>query len=91
MPERIRDERAHDLLDLSAPLHRIYTERWVGRQVEVVLEKDRTAAGDGWRGLSENYLKVLVRGVPAETGRAGNVVQAVIEQAGDPCLGRFAE
>ena len=90
VPERIRDERVHELLALSARLHQTYTERWVGRQLEVVLEKDGTA-GDGWRGLSDNYLKVRVRGVPSEVGRAGNLVQAVIEQAGDPCLGRFAE
>ena len=90
VPERIRDERVHELLALSARLHQTYTERWVGRQVEVVLEKDGTAGGGGWRGLSENYLKVLVRGVPPAIGRAGDLVQAVIEQAGDPCLGRFA-
>jgi threonylcarbamoyladenosine tRNA methylthiotransferase MtaB len=88
VPERIRDERVHELLALSAGLHQTYTERWLGRRVEVVLEKGGTAACDGWRGLSENYLKVLVREVPPGVGRAGNLVQAVIEQAGDPCLGR---
>jgi threonylcarbamoyladenosine tRNA methylthiotransferase MtaB len=91
VPERIRDERVHTLLALSEGLHRTYTERWVGRQVEVVLEKDRREEGSGWRGLSENYLKVLVREVPPEAGRAGNLIQAVIEQPGDPCLGRFTE
>jgi threonylcarbamoyladenosine tRNA methylthiotransferase MtaB len=87
IPERIRDERVHQLLALSARLHQVYSDRWVGRQVEVVLEKNNSAAG--WRGLSENYLKVLVHGVPPEAGRAGAPVQAVIEQAGDPCLGRY--
>jgi threonylcarbamoyladenosine tRNA methylthiotransferase MtaB len=91
VPERIRDERVHQLLSLSARLHESYIERWVGRRVEVVLEKDGSAAGGSWRGLSANYLKVLVEGVPRESGRAGSLVQAVIEKGGNPCLGRFAE
>jgi threonylcarbamoyladenosine tRNA methylthiotransferase MtaB len=89
VPERIRDERVHQLLDLSVRLHQTYTDRWVGRQVEVVLEKDGSAAGGDWRGLSENYLKVLVQGVAPEAGRAGKLVRAVIEQGGNPCLGRY--
>ena len=91
VPERIRDERVHRLLALSEKLHERYIERWVGRPVEVVLEKDGFAEAGGWRGLSANYLKVLVAGVPAEAGRAGNQVQAVIEQAGNPCRGRFTK
>jgi threonylcarbamoyladenosine tRNA methylthiotransferase MtaB len=90
VPERIRDERVHRLLSLSSRLHESYTGRWVGRRVEVVLEKDGSAAGGRWRGLSANYLKVLVEGVPPEAGRAGSLVQAVIEEGGDPCRGRFA-
>ena len=89
VPERIRDERVHQLLALSARLHQTYADRWVGRQVEVVLEKDGSAAGGGWRGLSENYLKVLVQGVPADEGWAGNLVRVQIEVAGDPCPGRY--
>jgi len=91
VPERIRDERVHQLLSLSSRLHEAYTDRWVGRRVEVVLERGGSAAGGGWRGLSANYLKVLVEGVPPEAGRAGSLVQAVIEEGGDPCRGRFAE
>jgi threonylcarbamoyladenosine tRNA methylthiotransferase MtaB len=89
VPERIRDERVHRLLALSEGLHESYIRRWVGRRVEVVLEKNGSAAGGGWRGLSENYLKVLVHGVPAEAGRAGKLVLAQIEEAGNPCRGRF--
>jgi threonylcarbamoyladenosine tRNA methylthiotransferase MtaB len=90
VPERIRDQRVHELLSLSAKLNETYTARWVGRRVEVVLEKGGSAPAGSWRGLSANYLKVLVQGVPGEEGRAGNLVQAVIEEAGNPCLGRFA-
>jgi threonylcarbamoyladenosine tRNA methylthiotransferase MtaB len=91
VPERIRDQRVHELLTLSAKLHETYTARWVGRRVEVVLEKSGSAPAGSWRGLSANYLKVLVEGVPGESGRAGNLVQAVIAKAGNPCLGCFAE
>lgn len=91
VPERIRDERVHRLLSLSSRLHESYTGRWVGRRVELVLERDGSAAGGSWRGLSANYLKVLVEGVPPEAGKAGSLVQAVIEEGGEPCRGRFAE
>ncbi len=89
VPQRIRDRRVHELLSLSAELHEAYIRRWAGRQVEVVLEKDGSAAGGSWRGLSGNYLKVLVEGVSGEAGRAGKLVQVLIEEAGDPCRGRF--
>ena len=89
VPERIRDERVHLLLALSSKLHESYIERWAGRQVEVVLEKDGSAEAGSWRALSDNYLKVLVRGVTPDAGKAGNLVRAVIEQAGNPCRGRF--
>jgi threonylcarbamoyladenosine tRNA methylthiotransferase MtaB len=89
VPERIRDERVHELLSLSEKLHEDYVERWAGRTVEVVLEKDGCEGGGSWRGLSENYLKMLVDGVPGEAGTPGNLVQAVIDGAGNPCRGHF--
>jgi threonylcarbamoyladenosine tRNA methylthiotransferase MtaB len=89
VPERIRDQRVHRLLALSEKLHGIYIRRWQGRTVEVVLEEDGAPGTAKWRGLSENYLKILVDGVPREEGRAGNLVEVSIREAGDPCLGRF--
>jgi threonylcarbamoyladenosine tRNA methylthiotransferase MtaB len=90
VPERIRDERVGKLLSLSDSLHELYAGRWVGKRVEVVLERERSQTDSGsWQGLSENYLKVLVEGVPDQLGAPGILAEALIEQAGNPCHGRF--
>lgn len=90
VPERIRDERVGKLLSLSDTLHELYAGRWVGKRVEVVLERERSQTdSESWQGLSENYLKVLVEGVPDQLGTPGILAEALIEQAGNPCLGRF--
>lgn len=90
VPERIRDERVGKLLSLSDSLHELYAGRWVGKRVEVVLERKRSQTDSGsWQGLSENYLKVLVEGVPDQLGAPGILAEALIEQAGNPCHGRF--
>jgi threonylcarbamoyladenosine tRNA methylthiotransferase MtaB len=89
VPERIRDQRVHRLLALSGKLHETYIRRWQGSTVEVVLEGNESPGAGSWRSLSENYLKILVDGVPQEEGRAGNLVEVSIREAGDPCRGRF--
>ena len=90
VPERIRDERVGKLLSLSDSLHELYAGRWVGKRVEVVLERERSQTDSGrWQGLSEKYLKVLVEGVPDQLGAPGILAEALIEQAGNPCHGRF--
>ena len=90
VPERIRDERVGKLLSLSDSLHALYAGRWEGKRVEVVLERERSQTDSGsWQGLSENYLKVLVEGVPDQLGAPGILAEALIEQAGNPCHGRF--
>jgi len=90
VPERIRDQRVGKLLSLSDSLHALYAGRWVGKRVEVVLEREGPQTDSGsWQGLSENYLRVLVEGVPDKVGTRGILVEALIEQAGNPCRGRF--
>ena len=60
-PESIRDERALILRNLSAQLNRTYVGRQVGKEAEVILEGRRTGK---WHGITGNYLKVDVSGVP---------------------------
>jgi threonylcarbamoyladenosine tRNA methylthiotransferase MtaB len=88
VPERVRDERAGALTRLSDRLARAYRRCWVGREVEVVLER-RRAGGSAWRGFSGNYLPCAVRGVPEEPAESesspGRLVRALIEDDGDPC------
>jgi threonylcarbamoyladenosine tRNA methylthiotransferase MtaB len=88
--ERIRDERVKKLLGLSDSLRDRYQRRWVGRKVEVILEKRLSRGGEGpVQGLSENYLKVAVHGLPGGCFRRGSPVQVLIEEAGVPCRGRY--
>jgi threonylcarbamoyladenosine tRNA methylthiotransferase MtaB len=92
VPERVRDERVQALSGLSDRLAGAYRSAWVGREVEVVLER-RRAGGSGWRGFSANYLPCVVRGVPEGPGPSalspGRMVRARIEDGGDPCRAVF--
>ena len=61
VPENVRDERALVLRNLSAQLNRAYVERQVGKEAEIILEGRRTGR---WHGITGNYLKLDVAGVP---------------------------
>jgi threonylcarbamoyladenosine tRNA methylthiotransferase MtaB len=101
IPERIRDERAGRLLDFSDRLLDRYVSRWKGREVEAVLEESaggsarmaRTGAGapagDEWIGLTGNYLKARIRGIPPDHAGRGRLVRLLIEETGPTCTGRF--
>jgi threonylcarbamoyladenosine tRNA methylthiotransferase MtaB len=67
VPQREAASRVARLLDLARRGRRNYTARWLGKEVEVVLEGRGSPApagpedGEGFRaGTSENYLKVLI-------------------------------
>ena len=61
VPENVRDERALVLRNLSAQLNKAYVERQVCKEAEVILEGRRTGR---WHGITGNYLKLDVAGVP---------------------------
>ena len=72
--ERVRDERAASLRQLSESLHSAYVARQIGRRQEVLLE---TRRGGLWHGTSGNYLKLAVSGAPAFSSR-GQIVSGII-------------
>jgi tRNA A37 methylthiotransferase MiaB len=86
VPERVRDERARLLGGLSAGLAERYARSWLGREVEVLLERRSGAAAVG---TSENYLKVKVDGLPPGESR-GKIVRARLAAAGKACSASFA-
>jgi threonylcarbamoyladenosine tRNA methylthiotransferase MtaB len=86
VPERVRHDRATRLAALSRRLSASYAERWVGKDVEVVLENK---AGVSAYGVTGNYLKVFIDGVPLVSGTIGRVVRAKVTNAGRQCRGRF--
>jgi threonylcarbamoyladenosine tRNA methylthiotransferase MtaB len=61
--EAVRDQRAAILRNLSLVQYRKYVERQIGRNLEVILEEQKEGF---WTGLTGNYLKVRVFGVPQE-------------------------
>ena len=61
VPENIRDDRALVLRELSSKLNAAYVGRQVGKQAEIILEGRRLGH---WHGLTGNYMKLDVSGVP---------------------------
>ena len=76
--------RVQLLTELAWQGRREYVKRWIGREVEVLLEsqKEKKAGTTGFcRGVSENYLKVLVS-CKGEVPPPGTVLRCrLIEQA----------
>ena len=85
IPERVRRERARDLAALARELSASYARRWVGREVDVLLEGK---SGSRPHGISGNYLKVAVSAAPVEA-MPGRMVRARISSEKPTCGGRF--
>lgn len=96
-PERIRDQRVKELISLSKELLERYKQRFVGRRVEAILERSSVAAvttedrAKKWRGLTGNYLKVEIEGIPQNYASAGRLVAAEITHGGEIYRARFLE
>jgi threonylcarbamoyladenosine tRNA methylthiotransferase MtaB len=94
VPQRVRDERARELVDISRRLQETYSRSWTGMEVEVLLETvgkeqssdPRTFAA---RGLSGNYLKVIVEGLPREENLRGRLALARLSAPGEVCRASF--
>jgi threonylcarbamoyladenosine tRNA methylthiotransferase MtaB len=59
--ESLRDKRAAQLRNLSSKLYSAYQNRWIGKEISVLLENRKE---EYWTGLSDNYLHVHISGVP---------------------------
>ena len=94
VPERIKKARAERLREISSKQLQAYIASWSGRAVAAVIEGDIGSDGTA-AGLSENYLKLVIRGIPrgegrdAEDVRAGSLVECRISGPEDPCTAEF--
>lgn len=62
LPNRIRQERARELISLAERMSEEYRKSWRGRQVEVLLEECEERDGQRvWSGFSREYVRVSVR------------------------------
>ncbi len=84
--ERVRSARAAELGRIAARQTELYARGWVGRETEVLFERlGRT----GMRGLSANYLRVEVEGIPAGEQAVGRLGRVLLTTAETVCAGRF--
>lgn len=61
IPEQIKTERSHRLLELDERRRREYMESFLGEEKEVLLEEQVLLDGESfWSGHTREYLKVLV-------------------------------
>jgi len=92
VPQRVRDERARELGRISRRSLDRYSRSWVGRDVEVLIEAKTRSPElqvNGARGVSGNYLKVIVDNLPSDTNPRGKIVRARVAQPGEVCRASF--
>lgn len=83
VPESVVKVRAADLNEESKQRLKNYYSRWIGQEVDVLLERVIDEEGPPfdhnetrkWQGVSENYLKILVEGVPNKAVGRGSIVR----------------
>jgi 2-methylthioadenine synthetase len=92
IPERIAGERTALLSELAASGKSRYVQRWLGSELDCVLEKGRNdGVPSSLESTGSNYLKLLVRGLPPEA-RPGALVRAHLTAPCDlPGLDALAE
>ena len=88
IPDKRKKQRVRELLRVSADHLADYIRGWRGATVEAVLEGDLLPGGRG-RGVSGNYLKLQIAGIPEGDFRPKALASCRIEKPGDPCEARF--
>jgi threonylcarbamoyladenosine tRNA methylthiotransferase MtaB len=91
--EAIKTARVKRLRELSAERLKAYTKSWKGRSLTAVVEDEISADGTA-SGLSGNYLKLVIHGIPkaGKSGklvRSGSLVSCRITDAENPCSAEF--
>lgn len=74
VPQSVRDERARILRELSDSQRRQYISSQIGRENEVIVEEKSRGI---WYGLTGNYIRVSLEGVPAGT-KCGDLLKVVL-------------
>ncbi len=86
IPERIKKERCKRLRDLGSKKNLAFKRQHIGLTLEVLIEKEEDKETGLLRGLSENYLRVLLEG---EDSLKNKIVEVMVEGLkGDNLLGR---
>jgi threonylcarbamoyladenosine tRNA methylthiotransferase MtaB len=62
VPAQIKAQRAHALREVASASQRAFSQRFIGRTLDVLWESQRKSGNDTvWSGLTDNYLRVTTR------------------------------
>jgi threonylcarbamoyladenosine tRNA methylthiotransferase MtaB len=84
--ERVRTARAREISLIGAAISDSYVRGWLGRDAEALIEGPAAA---GMRGVTGNYLRVLMSGVPGGENATGRLARVTITRTGRICVARF--
>jgi threonylcarbamoyladenosine tRNA methylthiotransferase MtaB len=77
VPEKVTSERVRLFTNLAKQGRADYINRWLGRETDVLIEK---GSGKECHGISENYLKLLVRYKGEETPPSGVILRCKLSE-----------
>lgn len=89
--EEVKHARVHKLIDLSEKMQGDYARQWVGREVEVIPERDGKAIREPGivAGRADNYLQVAFEGDASLVGKLCRV--RITESGVNECRGELIE
>lgn len=89
--EEVKNERVHELIDLSERMQLAYGQQYVGQVLEVIPEREHKGMpGSGLiTGYSDNYVQIVFEGSEQLIGRVCKV--EVTEAGVNECKGRLVE
>ncbi len=95
IPHRERTGRAGELMSVSRAFAAAYRSRWIGKEVEALIEERSGGSAGLPCGTTSNYLKVMVGGAPGGNHK-GKLVRARIlssdnDSGNGMCQGEFLE
>jgi threonylcarbamoyladenosine tRNA methylthiotransferase MtaB len=92
VPEKVKKERAHSLICVSTQLFAEYSRKFEGSEGEAILQQRCANVSVGqafWSGITGNYLKVKISGVPEDKANRGGLVKIRIRHSGDISIASF--
>ena len=75
----VKDERSKALIELNDINEHAFTEKFIGRVMDVLIEKEIKDKPDYYEGYTRNYIKVIVHCMSADI--TGKIVDIKIEKA----------
>ena len=75
----VKDERSKALIELNDINEHAFTEKFIGRVMDVLIEKEIKDKPDYYEGYTRNYIKVIVHCMSADI--TGKIVDVEIKEA----------